>query len=191
MAGMILRWFRDEFGDGMDYSALIGMGATVSPGSDGLILLPHFSGMHCPLVNPEAKGVFYGITMAHGKPHFVRAILEAVAFALRSNIELLRESGIDCQDITSLGGAARSPVWLQIKADVLQRQVYTMQCEETTSLGTAVLAAAGTGIFTNIEEAVRAMVHRAKAVSPTEKNKRIYDSVFQTYEGLNLTVFRY
>jgi xylulokinase len=189
MAGMILRWFRDEFGDDMDYSALIETSAEVSPGSNGLILLPHFSGMHSPQVNPEAKGVFYGLTTAHKKAHFVRAILESVAFALRDNIELLEESGIDCKDMTSLGGAARSNIWLQIKADVLHKQIRSMRCEETTSLGTAVLAAAGTGLFNSIQEAVKAMVHPASTVLPEEKNRNIYDACFNVYKKLNMRIF--
>ena len=188
-AGMILRWFRDEFGDGLDYSALVESASKIPPGSNGLILLPHFSGMNSPEVNPEAKGVFYGVTTAHGKAHFVRAILEAVAFALRDNVELLEESGIACQDVTSLGGAASSSLWLQIKADVLQRNIKSMHCKETTSLGTAVLAAAGTGVFASIEEAVKAMVHASVSVSPDLANRGIYDTFFEKYKDLNKRIF--
>lgn len=188
-AGMILRWFRDEFGDGLDYAALVESASRIPPGSDGLILLPHFSGMNSPEVNPEAKGVFYGITTAHGKAHFVRAILEAVAFALRDNLELLEESGINCQDVTSLGGAARSSLWLQIKADVLQRNIKSMRCTETTSLGTAILAAAGIGFFPDIKEAVKAMICPADNIVPVVENRKIYDSVFHKYKTLNRNLF--
>ena len=184
-AGMILRWFRDEFGCGMDYSALVELAATVPPGSDGLILLPHFSGMLSPDVNPEAKGVFWGISTAHRKAHFIRAILEAVAFALRDNLELLVQSGIECREITSLGGAARSKLWLQIKADVLQRSIKTIRCEETTSLGAAVLAATGTGSFENLEAAIAAMVHPAATFSPDIHHHGVYDAAFQMYRELN------
>jgi xylulokinase len=184
-AGMILRWFRDEFGEGMDYSALVEQAATVSPASDGLILLPHFGGMNSPAVNPEAKGVFWGISTAHRKAHFIRAILEAVAFALRDNLELLVEFGIDCRKITSLGGGARSKLWLQIKADVLHQEIKTLQCEETTSLGAAALAAAGTGVFADLGAAVAAMVHPAATVSPDIRNREVYDAAFQMYRELN------
>jgi xylulokinase len=185
MAGMILRWFRDEFGGGMDYASLVAQAAAVSPGSDGLIVLPHFSGMNSPDVNPEAKGVFWGISTAHRKAHFIRAILEAVAFALRDNLDLLAQSGIDCREITSLGGGARSRLWLQIKADMLQQRIKTMLCEETTSLGTAVLAATGTGSFTNLEAAIAAMVHPAATISPNTHNREVYDTAFRKYRELN------
>ena len=188
-AGMILRWFRDEFGNGMSYDALIESAAKVPPGSDGLILLPHFSGMNSPEINSDAKGVFYGMTTAHHKGHFVRAILESVAFSLRDNIELLEKTGTICGEIVSLGGAARSALWLQIKADVLQKKIKTMRCEETTSLGTAVLAAAGTGLFANVADAVKAMVHPAATVEPDLANSRIYDNVFRQYKELNRRLF--
>lgn len=190
-AGMILRWFRDEFGDGMDYSALVEIAHNIPAGSEGLILLPHLSGMHSPQVNPEAKGVFWGITMAHRKAHFVRAILEAVAFALRDNLELLDQADICYNQVVSLGGAVRSKLWLQIKADVLQKQIESMQCEEVTCLGTAVLAGCGAGLFANINEAVRAMVHHAATIYPIEKNRSVYESCFQTYKDLNRRIFFY
>jgi xylulokinase len=184
-AGMIMKWFRDEFCEGLDYSAMDEQAATVSPACDGLILLPHFSGMNSPDVNPDAKGVFWGISTAHRKAHFIRAILEAVAFALRDNLELLMQSGIDCRKITSLGGGAHSKLWLQIKADVLQQEIRTTRCEETTSLGVAALAAAGTGAFANLEAAVAAMVHPAATVTPDIRNREIYDAAFKKYRELN------
>ena len=145
--------------------------------------------MNSPEVNPEAKGVFYGITPAHAKSHFVRAILESVAFSLRDNLELLEKLGIKSGDVTSLGGAARSKPWLQIKADVLQRRINIMRCEEATSLGTAVLAAAGIRAFANIADAVKAMVHPAISVLPRYENKDRYDEAFRQYGILNRKIF--
>ena len=188
-AGMILRWFRDEFCNGMDYDAMIALASKVPPGSEGLILLPHFSGMNSPQINPDAKGVFYGMTPAHQKGHFIRAVLESVAFSLRDNIELLEKTGTGCGEIVSLGGAARSSLWLQIKADVLNRKIKTMRCEETTSLGTAVLAATGTGNFANIADAVDAMVHPAATIAPDLANTKTYDNIFIQYRDLNRKLF--
>lgn len=188
-AGMILRWFRDEFGEDLDYAAMVEPAAVIPPGSEGLILLPHFSGMNSPDVNPEAKGVFFGITVAHRKAHFVRAILESVAFALRDNVELLAESGIHCRGVTSLGGAARSSLWLQIKADILQRNITVMHCEEATSLGTAILAATGTGAYKDIGAAVKAMVRTTLTIAPNPENRDVYDATFKQYKNLNKKLF--
>ena len=188
-AGMVLRWFRDEFGNGLDYDTLRIDAAKVPPGSDGLILLPHFSGMSSPKSNPDAKGVFYGITTAHRRAHFVRAILESVAFSLRENVELLVDAGTNCREIAALGGAARSQLWLQIKADVLQRPIQTMRCEETTSLGTAVLAATGAGAFPNLAAAVQAMVHPAATIVPDPAHREVYDQAYRQYKDLNARLF--
>jgi len=188
-AGMVLRWFRDEFGAGEDYTALTEAAGSIPPGSDGLIVLPHFCGMSSPEVNPEARGVFYGITTAHHRTHFVRAILESTAFALRDNLELLENCGIPCRDVTALGGAARSRLWRQIKADVLGKPVHSMRCEESTSLGTAVLAAAGTGLKASLEDAIRAMVHPAETVQPSGTDKGAYEFAFRKYRDLNRRIF--
>ncbi|MBL4700473.1 MAG: hypothetical protein JKX85_04370 [Phycisphaeraceae bacterium] len=186
-AGMVLRWFRDEFGDGMDYAQLVQSAEEIAPGSEGLIVLPHFCGMVCPQVNAQAKGVFAGISLLHRKAHFVRAILEAVAFSLRDNIQMLKDMDIDCQKIVSLGGAARSDLWLQIKADVMQQSIETMDCEETTCLGVAVLAAVGCGLHANVQDAVKAMVKQAMAIDPNTKNQEVYDTAFKAYQAQNKT----
>ncbi|MCA1808919.1 MAG: hypothetical protein LC725_05625, partial [Lentisphaerae bacterium] len=93
-AGMALRWLRDELGGGADYNALCQSAATTPPGADGLLMLPHFSGAGCPRVSPEARGVFWGLTLNHGRSHLVRALLESVAFILRGNLEMLDSLGV-------------------------------------------------------------------------------------------------
>ncbi|HPN84639.1 MAG TPA: FGGY family carbohydrate kinase [Victivallales bacterium] len=188
-AGMIFRWFRDEFGGGADYASLSKEAESVMAGCDGLIMLPHLCGMNSPVLNPDAKGVFFGISPGHKRAHFVRAILESVAFSLRDNIELLDSIGVNCNEIVSLGGGARSKFWLQIKADLLQKPIKTMKCEETTSLGTAMLSALGAGIFKNLAEAVESMVHPASTVIPDPSKAEIYDNAFSKYTGLNKKLF--
>jgi xylulokinase len=189
-AGMILRWFRDEFGDGLDYAALAGTAAAIAPGSEGLIVLPHFCGMVCPETNPDAKGVLHGLSLSHRRAHIVRAILESVAFSLRDNLDMLTDLGIDCREIISLGGGARSELWLGIKADVLQQPIRVMRCEETTCLGSAVLAAAGSGVHTGVEAAVKAMVCARQAIAPDPGHRAVYDAAFARYRELNRTLFQ-
>jgi len=184
-AGMVLRWFRDELGAGEDYGMLSQLAEKVPPGSDGLILLPHLSGAFCPDANPAARGVFYGITLSHTRGHFVRAIFESVAFLLRSNLETLGNIGLNCRKICSLGGGARNPLWLQIKADVLNQPVTITASEETTCLGAAMLAALGAKIHPSLTDAAAAMVRYKKTFEPDRVRAADYEQCYRRYGRLN------
>ena len=131
-AGMLLKHFRDEFSGGMDFKTFDAEAAAVAPGSDGLILLPHCAGAVSPDCNPHARGVAWGITLAHKRGHFARAIMESVAYLLKDNVEALRSMGCNIREIRSLGGASKSKLWLQIKADVLNLPVTVTECAEAT-----------------------------------------------------------
>lgn len=184
-AGMALRWFRDELGGGLDYPALAALAEKVQPGCEGLLLLPHLSGAFCPDANPEARGVFYGVSLAHTRGHFVRAIFEAVAFLLRHNLEALQRSGLSCGKVLSLGGGARNPLWLQIKADVLYRTMIVPDCEESTCLGAAILAAVGAGIYPTLAEAAGQMVRSRMSFAPDREAAYNYDKVYKKYLQIN------
>jgi xylulokinase len=190
-AGMALKWFRDEFCQGEmaaaaragrdAYDELMRLAAAVPAGSQGLLMLPHLEGAACPEFNPAAKGVFFGATLRHGRGHFIRAILEAVAYMLRQDVALVEELGAAVRVIRSIGGAARSPLWAQIKADVLQRPITTLACEEVACLGAAMLAATAAGRFTSLEEAVAAMVRLRRTFEPDAANAPVYDEGYGRY----------
>ncbi|MBS7614338.1 xylulokinase [Candidatus Bathyarchaeota archaeon] len=193
-AGAVLKWFRDNFGKqeieeammrSMDpYDLLMAQASKVPPGSDGLVLLPHFMGAASPEFNPDAKGVLFGLTLYHGKGHVIRAIIESIAYMLRRNIELLEELGVEVKEVRSTGGAARSPLWNQIKADVLQKPILTVRTEETAALGAAVLAGLATETFPSLNEAVQSMVSIKERFSPQSANREIYDKQYGKYVAL-------
>ena len=193
--GMALQWFRDVFNsaeveqaqkEGKNvYDLLTKMAEEVSAGCDGLIMLPHLMGAFSPEYNSQARGSFVGFTLYHQKPHFIRAVLEAVAFMLRRNLELIQKSGIDIKEIRSTGGGAASQLWRQIKADVCQIPVVTLQNNDTALMGDAILAAVAVGHYSSPEEAVRQMVSTAEELLPDSENIAIYDKVFQDYCQLN------
>ncbi len=165
-AGMVFRWFRDQFGQGQSYEQLTALAAEVLPGCEELLMLPHLTGSTSPRFNPQARGVFYGITLSHTRAHFVRAILEAVAFMLRENVELLKELGVNVKELMSLGGGARSRLWLQIKADVTGLPLRAAECEEAASLGVAILAGVAVGLFRDVETACQQMVRVGTRIEP-------------------------
>jgi D-xylulose kinase len=192
--GMVLRWFRDKFcSSEMDLASLLQIDSyhlldqeaeKVPPGCNGLVMLPHLQGAMAPESNPRAKGVFYGFTLHHGKPHFIRSIMEAIAFAVKRNIDVLEDLGIKVVEIRSLGGGSRSPLWSQIKADVTERPVYTMKNEEAACLGAAMLAGVATGIYPNLKEAAEKMVQVKKRIEPQKDNAVVYKKAYQHYSDL-------
>jgi xylulokinase len=184
-AGMMLRWFRDEFGGGRDYGALAAEAADVPPGADGLVVLPHLAGAGCPKVNPRARGVFWGATLGHHRGHFVRAIMEAVAFMLRGNLELLASLGAGTREVRCLGGGARSDLWLQIKADVCRTDLLVMDAEEAAGLGTAMIAAVGAGLYGSLAEAREQMVRVRRRVTFDAARADRYDGVYRRYKTLD------
>lgn len=150
VAGMALKWFRDQLCEGTSYDELGKMAELIKPGSESLLFLPYLCGSTVPTWNPDARGVFYGLSLGHTRGHFVRAILESVAYLLKSSLEYL---GLDAYEIRSMGGAAKSDIWSQIKANVTQKRIVTLQNTETASLGAAMLAATGVGAFASVAEA--------------------------------------
>ena len=192
--GMTLTWFRDTFGreeieragrEGrVAYDLLTELAATVPPGSDGLVMLPHLAGAFSPEYVPAARGVFYGFGLGHGKGHFVRAILEAVAFMLRRNVELLAGAGAPAAEIHSHGGGARSPLWNQVKADVCGLPVITLQGEDAAIRGDAMLAGVAAGVFRDLEDGARAMVAVHKRYEPDPTTHPAYEAAYGTYREL-------
>ncbi len=178
-AGMVLRWFRDELGGGTDYDQLAEEAGAVAPGSEGLIVLPHLSGSGSPDPDPRVKGVFWGATLGHRRGHFVRAIMESIAYVLRSNLLLLEDLGMEIREVRSLGGAARNDLWLQIKADVCRKDLLVMACDEAASLGVAMLASVAAGIHADLRAAKDAMVEVRKRVSFDPASAARYDAGYR------------
>ncbi len=147
-------------------------------------MLPHLQGAMAPEANPDAKGVFYGFTLRHGHGHFVRAIMEAVSFIVRRNIEVIEGMGVPVKEIRALGGGARSRVWKQIEADVTGRPVLTTANEEAATLGAAILAGRAVGLYSGVAEAVGQMVQIQERFEPTAENGPVYDARFRTYVDL-------
>ncbi len=192
--GMALTWFRDRFGaeevaraaatDRSAYELLDELAATVPPGAEGLVMLPHLMGAFSPEYEPSARGVFFGFTLHHGKAHFARAVLEAVAFMLRRNLEMLAAAGAPATEIRSHGGGSRSPLWNQIKADVCGLPVATLRGEDAAPRGDAMLAGVAAGLFPDLDAASAAFVHPQDRYEPDPAANRAYDPAYRRYVDL-------
>ena len=194
--GMALTWFRDQFGaeeiaqaardvaGGSAYDRLTALAAGVPPGAEGLIMLPHLMGAFSPEYEPQASGVFFGFTLHHGKPHFVRAVLEAVAFMLRRNLELLTGAGAQAFEIRSHGGGSRSALWNQIKADACGLPVVTLEGGDAAVRGDAMIAGVAAGVFPDLAAASTAMVTIKDRYQPDPAARAAYDEAYGRYVRL-------
>ena len=174
VAGMALKWFRNNFCENFDFKELDKMASSIAVGSNGLVMLPHLYGSTMPKYNPDAKGAFYGITLEHTRAHFVRSILESVACMLKSNLDYLK---LNIDEIRAIGGGAKSDLWCQIKADMTQKNIVTLKNKETACLGAAILAGIGVGAFSSISEACE-MIETDQLYTPQNVD---YSEVYHRY----------
>jgi xylulokinase len=183
VSGGNLRWWRDHFfGPDADYDAICAAAVEVPPGAKGLIFLPCMQGAMAPEWNGAARGVFYGLSLAHTKPHMTRALLEGSAFALRDILEAMTNAGLDVRRLTIVGGGAKGALWRQIKADVTGLQVRVPVNIETTATGAAILAAVGAGVLPTVEDAVSVFVrYRPDEHVPDPERHAIYDAAYRHY----------
>ena len=189
-----LKWYDDNFGPSSQvkkqhpqqksYKLLDIQAEKVKPGADGLIFLPYLSGERTPYADPNARGVFFGLSYVHGQDHFVRAILEGVAFSQFDCLRLMNETGIRSDKVILFGGGARSRLWKQITADIFNTKIVTLNVEEGPSYGGALLAGVGCGIYSSIVEAASKVIKEADEVLPNPENVEKYKKVYEIYRAL-------
>jgi xylulokinase len=165
-AGLSLRYFRDTFAPAESYDELSEEAAQVPPGSDGLFWTPYLFGERTPHLDATARAAFVGITASTTRAHFVRAVLEGVAFSLKETFTLFSDLGIPVESIRLGGGGARGPLWRQIQADVYGHPVDLLQAEEGGAFGAALLAGTGIGAWPSVEAACEATVRIAETIRP-------------------------
>jgi xylulokinase len=181
-AGLSLRYFRDTFAPGSSYEKLSALAEEVPAGSDGLMWVPYLFGERTPHLDPEARAAFVGITASHTRGHFVRAILEGVAFSLRDTLTLFRELQVPVKAIRLGGGGARGPLWRKIQADVYGQPVELLEAEEGGAFGAALLAGAGIGVWASVEAACAATVRVAETIAP--RNAGVMDEAYRKYRRI-------
>ncbi|MCO6451117.1 MAG: FGGY-family carbohydrate kinase [Caldilineales bacterium] len=193
-SGASLRWFRDQFGGmevqeatrtGIDaYELLTRQAAEVAPGCDGVIFLPYMMGERSPLWHSNARGLFFGLSLATTKGTMVRAILEGVAFALRHNAEIAQRAGVGLTEIRSVGGGSRSALWNQIKADVLNLPILVPRTSVGAAFGAAVLAGMGAGVYPDVQAALRQMVQIEARFEPDPQAHAFYNELYSVFRDL-------
>src|SRR5262249_22727960 len=187
------RWFRDALAQadvldarahGFDvYDGLTAEAATAPAGAEGLLFLPYLTGERTPYPDPEARGVFLGLTLRHGRVHLIRAVLEGVAYGLRDSLELMRALGVTIEQVRVSGGGARSRLWRQILADVFESEIVVVNATEGAAFGAALLAGVGVGTFASVPEAADRTIRVVDRVTPSA-DRAIYADYYPVYRAL-------
>lgn len=190
--GMVMRWYRDQFcAAEIQIEQLCGINAyhlidqevaQVEPGSDGLVVLPHLQGSGPPDLDPYARGVIFGLTLAHGKQHLSRAIMEGVAMVLRRMIDSTAKIGGNVTGIISLSGGSKSDIWCQIKADATQLPVRTLNGADSAACrGAAIIAGVGAGIWESAVHIARSAIEYDRRFEPQPEHAEVYTQLFSRY----------
>lgn len=192
--GSILDWFRRHFGAAAQaeadtrgvniYQVLDEQAAAVPPGADGLVVRDDWQGNRSPFKNPQARGAIVGLSLAHGPGHVFRALYEATACGTRHILEDAAAHGLKIERVFVGGGGAKSPLWLQIHADVLQRPIHLTRETESCALGAAMAAALAAGIYPDFDSAAKSMVQIERVVEPDGRNVEAYNDLFSRYVSL-------
>ncbi len=201
-AGLSLRWFRDEVVGPLEqeaaheagrdiYEMLTETASQAPAGSDGLLFLPYLMGERTPILDPQARGVWFGLTAAHQRSHLTRSVLEGVAYSLRDSLEILLEMDLPVEEIRAGGGGGKSPLWRQIQADTFAREVVTVHTSEGPAYGAALLAGVGSGFWPSVEAACAATVvvttrtrPEAAAVATYARYYPLYNELYQRLKPL-------
>lgn len=196
-AGLSLKWFRDNFcieekrvANLMKTDPYVLMdkeAEKVEACCNGLIYLPYLMGERTPHLDPDAKGVFFGLSAKHEKPDMIRAIMEGVVFSLNDCLEIIKEMGVNAAEVRASGGGGKSRLWRQIQADVFGTEITTLSTSEGPALGVALLAGVGAGVYGSVSQACEATIKVASRQNPDMdmnvkylKNYRVYKNLYQS-----------
>lgn len=193
-AGLSLKWFRDNFcGSEKETAKLMGVdeyylmdkeAESVEVGSNRLLYLPYLMGERTPHLDPNARGVFFGLSAMHTKKDMLRAVMEGVSYSLRDCVEVFREMKININDMMACGGGGSSPLWRSMLADLYNCPVKTLASKEGPALGVALLASVGAGIYSSVGEACKQVIEINKTQEPNVQNVGEYEKYYRLYREI-------
>lgn len=195
IGGLLFKWYRDNLGYkevqeakelGMEAYALMESKAPRGPAP--VLILPHFNGSGTPWCDFESKGAILGLTMSTTRHDIVKGILDSLTYELKINIEEMSRAGIGIKELRAVGGAAKSPFWMQIKADITGRSVSTLKVREAACLGAAILAGTAVGAYKSLDEAVDATVKLKDTYDPDPKAVGLYEEKYGIYKEIYSTL---
>jgi xylulokinase len=193
--GLLLRWFRDtlcrwerEWAEETNQDAYDVILSDVPEGPTGLLVLPHWVGSGTPCLDTGSKGAILGLTFATTHGEIAKALLEGLCFELRANLDLLREAGATIEELHAVGGGARSPLWLQLKADICQVPLRVPQVTDAACVGAALLAGVGAGAYPDLQSAVAQTVHLERRIESEPESVAAYEARYQLHRQVYPTI---
>ena len=183
-AGLSLQWFRNQLAPGADYDALTAEAATAPAGSQGLYWLPYLMGERTPHLDASARGGWIGLTAKHRRADLIRSLLEGVSYSQKDCLDIVEQIGVPVDSVRASGGGAHSPFWRQMLADVFGKRVVTLQTQEGSAYGAALLALVGTGVYASVPEVCKAVIQEVDSVSPQPGEARVYAQGHKVYQSL-------
>lgn len=194
-AGLSLQWFKNNFcgeeliasqnGGKPIYQLTDEMATSIGIGCDKLICLPYLMGERTPHLDPDCRGVFFGISAMHTKAHFIRAVMEGVTYSLYDCLLVLKGMNIRPESMLLCGGGAKSKLWKGMICDTFALPVETSKSAEAPALGVAILAAVGAGIYKTVPEACKAMLQiNSDSLAPDSANTAEYRKFHAVYSSL-------
>jgi xylulokinase len=182
--GGALKWLRETMCPELSFAEMSELAEQAPAGSGGVIFLPYMAGERSPIWNPKACGVFFGLNFGVTRGEMIRACMEGVAYALRHNLETAEAAGAKADTLRAMGGSANSRIWTQIKADVTGCRIEVPASDTATTLGAAILAGVGTGVYGSFEEAAERTVSVKMTYAPDPEMRAVYDKGYETYRKL-------
>lgn len=183
-AGQSLTWFKETFAKNETFEQLMSGIENVPIGSDGLLFTPYLFGERTPHPDSTIRGSFIGINGAHSREHFVRAVIEGITFSINESIEIFRQEGKKIDTIVSIGGGAKSDVWLQMQADIFNSRILKLNSEQGPGLGAAMLAAFGSQWFSSLEECAEHFLQYSAEFLPQGEHVEKYKKLFSIYQSV-------
>lgn len=181
-AGDANAWFKSVFGQDIPFAEWVNAAAESSVGANGLIFTPYISGERTPYPDADIRGSFTGIDRTHQRADFIRAVLEGIIFSFKDIMTIYDREGAEFDTVVAIGGGAKSPLWLQIQADIFNKKVFTLANEQGPGLGAAMIAATGLGWYDSVQHAAREIISFGATYEPNPEAVANYEQVYAIYQ---------
>jgi xylulokinase len=183
-AGLSLQWFRNQLAPGAEYDGLTAEAASASAGAQGLFWLPYLMGERTPHLDATARGGWIGLTARHTRADLIRAVIEGVSYSQLDCLDIIEELGVAVESVRVSGGGARSPFWRRLLADIFNKKVVTLETQEGSAYGAALLALAGSGEYGSVPEVCRAAIREVDSLEPRPAEAAYYAKAHQVYQAI-------